>query len=454
MKNLKNEQKYLMLIEILGIMSVILVSGYIIEKHVEKKEYYEHTLNTTLNITDEEAFLDSIEKQTFLFFYENTDENGFTIESTAWPVGSIASNGFYLTSIPIAIERGWISYEDGYNRTLTTLNSYYDDPNDQDDFYVESEHGFFPHWFDQKTGKWKGVDCFSSIDTAILMAGVLTVRQYFNGTKIENISTKLYEDVDWEWMLNGSDTLSMGWRHDTGFLRSRWEGYNEGMLAVLLAMGSPTHPIPEKSWDAWSKTYKYAEYKYENQSYNFVESTSTSLFTYQYPHIWFDFKGKIDKNGINYFQNSVNATLENRAYCIKNPKKHKGYNMYAWGLTACECPLHASNYDAHGPRQDDDGTIAPAGVGGSIIFTPKESIYSLRYLNETYGDTLWGKYGFKDSFNPGINWTSPTYISIDEGAILTMIENYRTGLVQNLFMKNEYAKNALYKAGFTNTSIK
>ena len=398
---------------------------------------------------DDEEFLDTVEFKTFLFFYENTDERGFTIDSTACPIGNSASSGFYLTLIPIAIERGWISYEDGYQRVNTTLNNYYDDPGDPDDFYVESEHGFFPHWFHQETGKWNEVDCFSSIDTAIFMAGVLTVSQYFADTEIETVATKLYEDVDWEWMLNGSDTLSMGWRPDTGFLSSRWQGYNEGMLAVLLALGSPTHFIPDESWDAWTRTYKQAEYTYENQSYTFVESTSTSLFTYQYPLIWFDLRDKTDRTGINYPQNSVNATLENRAYCIENPKNHKGYGSNVWGLTACECPLHESNYGAHGPRQDDDGTVSPAGVGGSIIFTPHESVEALRYMNDSYGAMLWGKYGFKDAFNLDIDWFSSTYIGIDQGAILTMIENYRSGLVQSLFMQNEFAEKAMQKAGFT-----
>ncbi len=399
--------------------------------------------------SDDEEFLDAVEFKTFLFFYENTDERGFTIESTAWSIGSSASSGFYLTSIPIAIGRGWISYEDGYQRVNTTLNSYYDNPDDPNDFFVDSEHGFFPHWFDQETGDWSGVDCFSSIDTAILMAGVLTVRQYFADTEIETVAAKLYEDVDWEWMLNGDDTLSMGWRPDTGFHSAKWQGYNEGMIAVLLAMGSPTHPIPEESWDAWARTYRHGEYEHGNQSYKFVESTSTSLFTYQYPHIWFDFRKKADKRRINYFQNSVNATLENRAYCIDNPNNHKGYGPNVWGVTACECPLHDSNYGAHGPRQDDDGTIAPAGAGGSIIFTPRESIEALRYMKEAYGDRLWGKYGFKDAFNLDIDWFSPTYIGIDQGAILTMIENHRSGLVQSLFMQNECAKKAMQKVGFT-----
>jgi len=404
---------------------------------------------------DDEEFLEMVENKTFLFFYENTDERGFTIESTAWPIGSIASSGFYLTSIPIAIERKWITHEEGYQRVLTTLNSYYDDPNDPDDFYVENEHGFFPHWFHQETGKWNEIDCFSSIDTAILMAGVLTVRQYFPDTEIETVATNLYEDVDWEWMLNGGDTLSMGWRPDTGFLSSRWEGYNEGMLAVLLALGSPDHSIPDESWDAWTRTYKPAKYTYNNQSYTFIESSSTSLFTYQYPHIWFDFKGKSDKKGINYYQNSVNATFENRAYCIENPNDHKGYGPNVWGLTACECPLHEFNYEAHGPRQNDDGTVSPAGACGSMIFTPDESIEALRYMKNTYGDMeflngeiFWGKYGFKDAINLEINWSSPTYIGINQGAILTMTENYRSQLVQNLFMQNEYAKKAMQKAGF------
>lgn len=453
-------KKQIVLIAILGICAVVL-SGHIDRSYESKfagnqalEEKAHLNLCKQINDSSNEEFLDSIEKQTFLFFYENTDEKGLTIESTAWPVGSIASSGFYLTSIPIAVERGWISYDEGYKRVLATLNSYYDDPEDTYDFYVESEHGFFPHWFYQETGKWNGIDCFSSIDTAIFMAGVLTVRKYFSGTEIEVLATKLYENVDWKWMLNGSDTLSMGFRPETGFLQARWQGYNEGMLAVLLAMGSPTHPISNKGWDAWTRTYKSVNYTHVNQSYAFIESTSTSLFTYQYPHIWFDLCGKTDKFGINYFQNSVNAVLENRAYCIENPKKHTGYNSKVWGLTACECPLHPAYYGAHGPRQDDDGTIAPTAAGGSIIFTPNKSIEALRYMNNTYGYNLWGRYGFKDAFNLNtdscnIGWFSPTYISIDQGAILAMIENYRSRLIQRLFMQNEYVKDAMQKAGFT-----
>lgn len=423
----------------------------------------------------EEKFLDLVERRTFLFFYNKTDKRGFTIESTAWPTGSIASSGFYLTSIPIAIERGWISYEKGRDLTLTTLNSYYDDPNDPDDFYVETKHGFFPHWFHQDAGKWSGVDCFSSIDTAILMAGVLTVRQYFSGPEaasegteeeqIVRIATKLYEAVDWDWMTNGGCTLSMGWKPTSGFLKARWRGYNEGILAVLLALGSPTHPISQKRckgdndpWKEWTATYKSKQWtpkseeirgKLKDEPYKFVKSTSPALFTYQYPHVWFDLRGKKDKVGINYFENSRIATFHNKDYCIKNPESHKGYGPKVWGLTACECPLHPNNYEVHGPYPDmDDGTIAPTAAGGSIVFTPQEAIETLRYMKEAYGNKLWGKYGFKDSFNLDIDWSSPTYIGIDQGTILTMIENYRTGLVHNLFMQNKCVKEAMRKAGF------
>jgi hypothetical protein len=399
---------------------------------------------------DAQALLDVVQRHTFLFFWEQTDERGFTIESTAWPIGSIASSGFYLTSIPIAIERGWVLYEDGRDRVLTTLRSYAD--------FVENEHGFFPHWFDQETGKWNGVDVFSSIDTAILMAGVLAVRQYFAGLEgaveqeIVGIATDLYEAVDWDWMTNKGCTLTMGWRPDTGFHPARWTGYNEGTLAVLLALGSPTHPITKQRcddpWQEWARAYNWAEYVYGDQTYRFIESTSTSLFTYQYPQIWFDLRDKKDSFLIDYFRNSRMASLENRAYCMENPGGYIGYGPDLWGLTACECPLHDTYYGAHGPRQEDDGTVAPTGVISSIVFTPEETIAALVYMYETCAEKLWGRYGFRDAFNLNIEWFSPTYIGIDQGAILTMIENYRTGFVWSLFMQNEYAKEALRRAGF------
>lgn len=415
---------------------------------------------------EDEQFLDLLERSAFLFFWENTDVRGFTIESTAWPIGSIASTGFYLTSIPVAIERGWITYEEGRKRALTVLEAFYNDPEDPNDLFVENEHGFFPHWFDQITGKWVGVDCFSSIDTAILMAGVITVRQYFSGIsadtsgteegRIVHIATELYEAVDWNWMCNGEGTLSMGWRPDSGFLTARWRGYNEGMLAVLLALGSPTHSIFTKQcrdeihpWKEWTATYEKVIRKIDDQAYQFVESTSPALFTYQYPLIWFDLRGKKATEGVDYFENAQIATLYNRAYCIKNPEGHKDYGTRVWGLTCCECPLHPNNYGCHGPYPEmDDGTIAPTAVGGSIIFTPKESIEALRYMKETYGDRIWGKYGFKDSFNLDLDWFSPTYIGIDQGTILLMIENYRTGLIYSLFMESDYVKTAMRNAGF------
>jgi hypothetical protein len=418
-------------------------------------------LQSAIAKENDEDFLRKVEYKTFLFLDDFTNDLGITQDSMIGNEnGCSAASGFYLTSIPVAAKNGWITKDTGYNKALKTLNSYYKDEKNPKDFYIENEHGFYPHWFNNTTGKWEDSDCYSSVDTAILMAGVITVGQYYNGTEVENLSRKLYENVDWNWMLNGDDTLSMGWRPDIGFLSGKWEKYNEGILAVLLAMGSPTHPIPEQCWDALAQNYNHENYTHGNKSFNFVESSSTSLFTYQYPQIWFNLKGKRDRIGVDYFNNSVNATLENRAYCIENPFKHKGYGLNIWGLTACECPLHDSKYEAHGPDQGeeryDDGTIAPSGAGGSIIFTPIESIEALRYMNDTYGDRLWGKYGFKVAFNlendwngnPG-SWFSPNYVSINQGAILTMIENYRSGLIQDLFMQSEYGKRALQKAEFS-----
>jgi hypothetical protein len=397
----------------------------------------------------DDDFLDGVERDTFLFFLEKTDERGFTIESTAWPTGSTASSGFYLTSLPVAVERGWISYDEGYDRALNCLNSYYDDQGDPGDFYVQSEHGFFPHWFDRDTGRWNGVDCFSSIDQALFLSGALTVRQYFSGTPVETRATQLYEQTDWQWMMNGGDTLSMGWRPDTGFLPARWTGYNEGMLAVLLAMGSPTHPVPAQSWDAWTRSYEPVTLVHGSQNFSFVKSNSPALFTYQYPQVWFDLKGMKDRRGIDYFENSVTATLENRAYCTENPGNQTGYGPDIWGLTSSECPLHGSSYGAHGPDPSiDDGTVAPSGAGGSILFTPDESIEALRAMTDRYEKELYGRYGFRDAFNPAIDWTSPTYIGIDQGVTLGMIENHRTGLIHNLFMANGEAQTAMRMAGF------
>jgi hypothetical protein len=283
------------------------------------------------------------------------------------------------------------------------------------------------------------------------MGGVLHVRQYFaqahaDEAEIRALANALYRRVDWAWMQVRLAKINHGWTPEAGFLPYDWGGYNEAMILYLLALGSPTFPVSPDAWQAWTSSYTWETH------YGYAFVAFPPLFGHQYSHIWIDFHGLQDaymrERGIDYFENSRRATLANRAYVLDNPRGWEAYGEEdLWGLTASDIPM---GYLARGapPAYHDDGTITPTASGGSIAFTPQESLAALRHMYDTYRTQLWGRYGFKDAFNPSKDWFSKDYVGIDQGPIILMIENHRTGRIWQVFMRSRAIQRGLQRAGF------
>jgi hypothetical protein len=251
--------------------------------------------------------------------------------------------------------------------------------------------------------------------------------EYFKGTEAEKIARELYERVDWPWMMNGKPVMCMGWKPKSGYLPYYWDSYSEAMILYALAIGSPTHPIPKEAWFAWKRSVDiYGDHE-------IVYCSTGSLFTYQYSHAWIDFRPFYDGE-INYFNNSTEATKANREFCINNASKYKAYGENSWGLTACLGPDGYKGYGAEPGEALNDGTVAPCGMAGSVVFDPEACLNGLKYLYDEHGGFLYGKYGFKDAFNLDKGWWAEEYLGIDVGITLLMVENFRSGLIWNKFM--------------------
>lgn len=387
----------------------------------------------------DEYFILMVEKDTFRYFSGLINRsNGLIPDSSRQESpASIAAQGFGMASLCIGAQRGWITRDAAYRLILTGLKTFRD--------VLDNEHGFYYHFIDMKTGRrvW---DCeLSSIDTALFIAGALTAGEYFKGTEIEKIANELYERIDWPWMLNGRKILCMGWKPDKGFLPYYWDSYSELMLLYALAIGSPTHPIPEESWDAWERPVG----KYGGKE--FIYCQTGSLFVYQFSHAWIDFRGKRDKYA-DYWENSVRATYANRDYCIDRAGDYADFDENMWGLSACIGPDGYKGYGGGPGNPLCDGTLVPSTVAGSIPFAPKLCISTLRNMYDLHNNKLYGQYGFKDSFNPGIDWWTEECLGIDSGITLLMIENYETGFVWNYFMKHPAVQRWLSLCGFSETT--
>lgn len=394
----------------------------------------------------DDDFLDVVSHSTFDFFWKEADPDTGIIKDRAanfseddYDVGSIASVGFGLSAICIGQERGWITEAAAYNRALTALKFFRDN--------MENVHGFYYHFVQFNTGERVWESEVSTIDTALFMAGALTVGQCFPDTEVQQIANELYERMDWPWALTNdgakpdSKLITMGFTPEKGFIPARWNSYSELMIIYLLAIGSPTHPIPPESWTAWKRPEgEYAGYKC---------IAGGPLFMHQYSHAWVDFKDKKDSLGYDYFENSVNCTLANRQFAIDNKEQFDTYDDDVWGLTASDTP--SGGYTAYGAPPGQvvhDGTVNPSAPAGSIIFTPELSTAALRAIYARYGQKTWGRYGFSDAFNVDRDWWDKDVIGIDTGITLLMIENYRTGLIQRLFMSHPAIPKAMEAAGF------
>lgn len=398
------------------------------------------------------VFLDLLQRTAFYFFWNEANPATGLIRDRSRPHSpcSVASLGFGLTAICIAIDRGWVRRDLGRARVLAALNTLWKTPQGRATQGVSGYKGFFYHFLDMNTGLRSGSCELSSIDTALLLAGVLYAREYFSSTDsldglVRSLADSIYLRVDWNWMRNYAPGLMMGYYPESGFINAWWRGYNEAMVMYVLALGSPTHPVPASVWQAWTSGYSWETH------YGYSYVAFPPLFGHQYSHCWIDFRDIADSymraKGITYFENSRRATLAARAYCIANPKGFVGYGENLWGITACDGP---TGYMARGapPPYNDDGTIAPTAAGGSMPFTPEESIAALRYMYDNYRTRLWGEYGFRDAFNLTVNWWATDVIGIDQGPIIIMIENYRTQKVWRLFMQNPYVRVGLARAGF------
>ena len=291
------------------------------------------------------------------------------------------------------------------------------------------KEGFFYHFLDQRTGKRIWTSEASSIDTALVVAGALLAAQYYPGTEVEKLAHEIYARVNWKWMMNGSNFLCMGWTPESHFLPYYWDSYSEHMLLQALAIGSPTFPVPKQAWEAWLRPQG------EYNGHRVVYSSPGSLFTYQFSHAYIDFR-QLDDGGINYFENSREATLANRDYSLSFSGKFKSYAGDSWGLSASVGP---GGYKAYGAKPGGglhDGTIAPYAALSSIVFTPEESLRAARFFYENYQKELYGNFGFKDAFNRDKNWWAAEYLGIDQGITLLMLENYlHEGVVWEKFMR-------------------
>jgi hypothetical protein len=432
----------------------------------------------------DEAFLDTLQQRTFGFFWELQDPGTHLIPDR-WPsksFSSVAAVGFGLASYPVGVERGYVTRAQAAARTLATLRFFWTAPQGTAPAGMTGYRGFFYHFLDMETGRrFERVE-LSTIDTALLLGGILVCREYFDGggaeeREIRALADSIYLRVDWQWATVRAPLVSMGWTPEEGFHSYDWRGMNEAMLLYVLALGSPTHPVAPEAWSAWASTYRWGSY-YGQEHVGFAP-----LFGHQYSQLFIDFRGIHDPymraKGIDYFENARRATLAQRAYAAANPGGWAGYSAEVWGLTASDGPVdadytiggrsrHFMTYSARGAdftEVRDDGTLAPTAAGGSIPFAPEIAIPALREMRRRYGDLLFQRYGFVDAFNPtltdpalrvqagrivpGVGWFDVDYLGIDQGPILLQAENHRSGMIWSLMRRSPYVVRGLERAGFT-----
>jgi hypothetical protein len=415
------------------------------------------------------ALLD-LQRSTFRYFLKEVNPlNGLVRDSTRKGApSSITAVGLGLATYAVGAECGFIPRKEAVRRTLATLRFFWNSAQGEERD-ATGYKGFYYHFLDMQTGRRTWRSELSTIDTTFLLAGMLAAAAYFDREnpaegEIRKLADAMYRRADWQWALNGGATLSHGWKPERGFLKHRWDGYNEAILLYALALGSPTHPVSADSYRAWCTTYRW------RVLYGFEFLYAGPLFMHQLSHVWIDFRGIQDEfmkaKGIDYFENSRRATYAHRQYAIHNPRRFRGYNENCWGITASDGPGPATlkidgvrrrfyDYKARSiPYGPDDGTIAPWAVVASLPFAPEIVLPAIRYIDETYPDTV-SEYGFKCSFNPtfvsaGKRWHSKGYYGLDQGPIVLMIENYRTGLLWRLMRQCPYLVTGLRRAGFRN----
>ena len=434
------------------------------------------------------AFYEDIEKRTFRFFWETVNgKNGLVPDR--WPTPafcSIAAVGFALPAYAVGVERGWCSRAEARDLTLTTLRFFWNAPQGPEPKGTSGYKGFFYHFLDMETGLRHRTNELSSIDTSILLLGILFAGQYFDRhdateSEIRRLANAIYARADWNFFRSdGRKPISMGWHPETGLIPANWVGYNEGMMANILALGAPVHAGPADLWEQWTAPYPRF-WRGEGPTRRLAFAP---LFGHQYSQLFIDFRGILDAPmraaGFDYFENSRRATYANRAYCAANPMRWNGYSDRIWGLTACDGPGGHTlpfkgqqrtffGYAARGPLGEpderDDGTLAPTAALGSLPFAPEIVIPAAEAMLADHGSRIFKEYGFLDSFNPSFTysdvgsksgtvdrthgWVATDYLGIDQGPILLQAANHRDDFVWRYMRQVPAIRRGLKRAGFT-----
>jgi len=404
---------------------------------------------TSHNMTDDE-FLDMVQRATFRYFYDfGHPVSGLSRErNTSGETVTSGGSGFGLMALLVGIERGFITRQEGIERMLKIVRFL--------NYSTDRFHGAFSHWLNGTTGAVIPFSTYDNggdlVETSYMIQGLFTVRQYFNEQNpdedsIRVLSTKIIDEVEWNWYRrNTGNFLYWHWSPNYGWqMNMTVQGPNEAMIVYLLGIASTTHGVPASLFhNGWASS---SYYKNTKSFYGYRIWVGWDyggpLFFSHYSFLGFDPREKKDLYA-NYFNNSKNITLIHKAYCTANPHSYTGYGVNCWGLTASDDP---TGYRVHEPT-NDNGTITPSAALSSLPYTPQESIEVIKHIYRTYGSNVWGEYGFKDAFNPEVNWYANSYLAIDQGPIIAMIENYRSGLLWNLFMANPEVQPMLDAIGF------
>ncbi len=417
------------------------------------------------------ALVDRLQHSAFKYFLKYTNpENGLVADTSIGGVPcSIAAVGFALSSYPVGVERLWISREEAAERTVNTLR-FFAEARQGEERHATGHRGFFYHFLHMDTGHRAWNSELSTIDTALLVAGILTAAQYFNReddeteTEIRELATFIYERVDWRWALNKGDTIAMGWKPSSGFLRWRYHGFDEAIILYTLALASPTHPIPQSSYDAFTSSYSWM--LHGEQSYLYAGP----LFIHLFSHAWIDFRTIQDKpmaeRNWDYFRNTQVMINVQRDYAERNPGQFVGYNRNIWGFSACDGPPPTRRmrggrqpkvlgYAARGaPLGPDDGTIAPWAALACLPYDKQAALDGTKALLTTYPNLLL-EGGFPGGFNPTVKtkrpegWVDDRTVGIDQGLVVMTIENDRSDFIWKLMRQSPVIRLGLERAGFT-----
>lgn len=405
-------------------------------------------------LTDEDL-LTEVQRRTFRYFWDFAHPvSGLARERTdtthyGHEVVTTGGSGFGVMAIVVGVERGFITREQGVDRMLKILNFL--------DKKADHYHGLWPHWMNGTTGETirfsRKDDGADVVESAFMFQGLLAARQYFNQDnekerRIRWLIDNMWNQAEWDWFTKGGeDVLYWHWSPNHGWAMNHpLKGYNEGLIAYVLAASSPNYPVSERTYHrGWADAITFKnDREYYGINLPLGMEYGGPLFFAHYSFLGLDPRGLKDRYA-DYWKQNVNHTLINRQHAIENPKGYKGYGANVWGFTASDGD---KGYSAHDPL-NDQGIITPTAALSSFPYTPEYSMDALKYFYYKMGDKLWGEYGFKDAFNPSNGWVADSYLAIDQGPIIVMIENYRSGLLWNLFMSHPDVQNGLKKLGFS-----